>query len=487
MDGAVLMRISNLLDFSENHRFYTYRNFTLSHLDFKMLSTVYQPMIGAAATSLYHFFVQSLSQEKIGYSKLEQLRRLFLSLDIEMNELGRKQVIEQTSRLEAVGLLQSKRKYIPFSDEFVYEFALVSPLSPDEFFNTQHLTMLLNDKVGKFMVISFRKEFYADQPEEIDVDNANTEQLSVPFYELFRLNVQGADTELEQALAELAPARETVPFNPAPKGFGYEEIIVRFPRDSHNRPHVEALKDRPAELAKVNYAADKFMLSLQETSRLLDEDDIFSANGELLLDVMQQKASQLFWQTKKRSEDREKAFLRAERMDLGSEWKSEERLVDPKDYVPVPQPLQQQFDQAQYNALLVNEPYTRVLSYFYPGAVPPQLLRLFETVDLTYKLDGEVINALIHYLMGNHLSLNKPFIETIVSNLLSKRIDSFEKAVDYFRDTEKMKQKTKTSKDTERVKGKQKPKLPIASQSQERLPVSDERLEEIRRLAEKLK
>lgn len=64
------------------------------------------------------------------------------------------------------------------------------------------MTLLLRDKVGKYAVFALRDELVRPEPDELK--NANTENLSVPFYELFRLNTQVVDYELEQAFFESA-------------------------------------------------------------------------------------------------------------------------------------------------------------------------------------------------------------------------------------------------------------------------------------------
>ncbi|MGK4302142.1 hypothetical protein, partial [Klebsiella pneumoniae] len=69
-----------------------------------MLSSVYQPMVGAFAISLYHLLFQHIPAEKLGYSRVEQQRRIFLSLGLEPSEKGRKYLIEQASRREACSI-----------------------------------------------------------------------------------------------------------------------------------------------------------------------------------------------------------------------------------------------------------------------------------------------------------------------------------------------------------------------------------------------
>ncbi|MEB3100469.1 DnaD domain protein [Ferviditalea candida] len=484
------MKISNSLEYTENHRYYVYRDFSLSSLDYRMLHTIYQPLTGSWAIGLYLLMYQQLAADKIGYSALEQQRRLFLSLGLEPSEKGRKYLIEQTSKLEAVGLLQTSRKYLPANDDFIYEYRLVAPLSPDEFFRNQHLIMLLRDKVGKFMVLSLSEEFRQNEPEELEGLSLETQDLSMPFYELFKLNSQAVDLELEQALAEIAVSREQ---DRKPdigiKEFQYADIITRFPRESMNRKHVESLKRMPHQLAAINYMANKFMLSLPEICRLLDEDGVFSEDGELQNHVFQQKANENFWQTKKRSEDREIYLQKALHKSGGNHAESvevEEKPVDEPFFVAVPDKFKGQCDIRQYNTLLRNSPYTKVIGMFFPGSVPGNLLKILQNIDFNYKLNEEVINVLIHYLMVKNKPLNTGFIESIVSNLLSRQIETFEKAVEYFRESDKVKEKP-LKKPGQARGARQKPKIPIVTHERDETPISEEELEEIKRMAEKLK
>ena len=83
-----------------------------------------------------------------------------------------------------------------------------------------------------------------------------------------------------------------------------------------------------------------------------------------------------------------------------------------------------------------NEPHTRFLHRFFPGAVPDWIERSFERIDLNYRLPAPVINVLIHYVIGMNDAqrVTKTFIEAVVSNMLVKQVDTFEKAVTYVRE-----------------------------------------------------
>ncbi|MFB5267178.1 DnaD domain protein [Paenibacillus enshidis] len=492
------MRLKNLLHFTENHRYCVYREFGLSTMDEVMLGQVYQPLVGAFAISLYRLLFQQIPAGRIGYSQPEQQRSLFLTLGLEPSEKGRKLLIEQTSKLEAVGLLQTSRLYVPEADDYMYEYEMQPPLSPPEFFRTQHLTLLLRDKIGKFAVLSLRSSLWSEETAEWTNTTRNKENISVPFYELFELNTHVIDYELEQALAEVSVSR--------PKGavlleeeesINYADIILRFPRESANRKHVERLRFDHEQFGAVKYVARKYALTTQDISRLLDEDGIFSVQGELLLDELQYKASLQFRQDLKRQEAQQikaaKVIALRQELNAVPDELTEEQPVEMEFYVEVPMQFADKCDIHQYNMMLRNEPYNRLLQTFFPGTVPGNLLDIFEKLDLNYKLPGEVINVLIHYLVtllttGNEQRINRNFVEAIASNMLLKQVNTYEKAVEYIRDQAKVKGKQAAGAPRARThKGTSgKPAIPVIQNQSSGDAVSEEELKEALRMAEQL-
>ncbi|GFN31258.1 DnaD domain protein [Paenibacillus xylaniclasticus] len=509
------MRIGHVLQFTEHHRYYTFRGFSLSPLDLRMLSLIYQPMIGASAISLYQLLYHGVIEGRTGYSPVEPHRMLFLALGLEMNERGRKKLLMDTSRLEAVGLLQTSRLAMPDNDDVVYEYELCAPLSPEEFFRNQHLSLLLRDQIGKYAVIALRESFSAKEPDELAEARWHKENISVPFYEVFQLNTSNVDDELEQALVEVAPARQPAsrPSVSETAGLTVGELLIRFPRGAANRKYVERLRSDEDAMAQINYVAYKYNIGAADICRLLDEDGVFSAQGELLVDELQLRANQLYRQDKKREADRQRVMARAgayvsEQEEQPDEM--DEQAVPEELYMPVPKQLEGRCDIHQYNMLMRNEPHTRFLQRFFPGAVPDMIDRIFERIDLNYKLPPAVINVLIHYVIGANDSqrVTKTFIEAVASNMLLKGIDTFEKAVRYVRDQQQIEaerernsgvgmpagRKGGASSGGARGRGRapgtavsRKPAIPIVQQEQqENGSLSAEKLEELRRLARKL-
>ncbi|RAP75392.1 helicase DnaB [Paenibacillus montanisoli] len=497
------MRIGNMHQFTEHHRCYIYRDFSLSAVDRKMIGLIYQAMIGAFAAGLYQLLYQQVADDRVGYSPLEPQRKLLLGLGLEMNERGRQELVNQASRLEAVGLLQVSRLGVPDNDDVVYEYELIRPLSPDEFFGSPHLMMLLRDKVGKHAVIALRESFFEKEDDQLASAELRRDNITVPFYELFRLNTQGIDTELEQALTEVAPSRQSLPKPQLETaGIGYGDIIMRFPRNSSNRHYVERLRGDHEAVAQLNYVAYKYNLDAADLSRLLDEDDVFSSKGELLIDELQLRANQMYRQDRKRNDERQRVYGRmaASKESANNEADDvpNEVAVQAEYYMDVPDQLAGRCDIHQYNMLMRNEPHTRFLARFFPGAVPERFIRVFEVMNINYRLQDAVINVLIHYVVGlkDAQRVTNQFIDAVASNMLMKGVDSYEKAVGYVRDQVKLEQDKPREGGTSSAqpartgsgapRGRRKPAIPIMPETPKGKQLSADEIEEIRRMARKL-
>ncbi|SDT20759.1 replicative DNA helicase loader DnaB [Paenibacillaceae bacterium GAS479] len=504
------MRIGSKLNFTEHHRFCVYRNFSLSPLDQRMLTLIYQPMSGASASSLYQLLYYQVAEGFSGYSPLDTQRRLFLGLGLDLSETGRTELVRCTSVLEALGLLTTCRLYLPGQEEVAYEYELHAPQSPAEFFRNQHLSMLLRDKVGKYGVVALQDSLFQREPDELAQHELQRENITMPFYELFRLSA-AVDAELEQALEETAPVRKTpAPAQQPSAGIEYGDILYRFPRGSLNRPYVERLRGDKDALAQLNYIAYKYEIGAADLCRLLDEDYAFDSSGSLLTDELQLKAAQLYRLDRKREGERRASSAALQQEE--SEQDVPEQGVQAEHYLPVPAQLTGRCDIQQYNMLMRNEPHTRFLRRFFPGAVPDWIERQFERIDIHYRLPAPVINVLVHYVFGmkGTSRVTKTFIEAVASNMLVQQVDEFEKAVLYVRSQQELERgKEAQSEGGARTGGRtaaaaggarsgggyrrgaagipRKPVLPVAGEdASSDQDISDEELEEMRKLARKL-
>ncbi|WP_158602208.1 replication initiation and membrane attachment family protein [Cohnella endophytica] len=427
------------MEFTENHRYFTNRDFSLSGLDRKVFIALYQPMVGAISAAFYQLLYHQTADDGAGFSSPEPQRKLFLGLGYELNATGRQALIDASSKLEAVGLLQVFRNHNPLTEESMYEYALQRPLSPSEFFSNYHLTLLLQDKIGKSALLELRDGFAAATPPEL-ARFVNREEATVPFYEMFKIASAALDPELETGWAESATAREKKSSFEPQERIRHSEMLLRFPRGSVNRVFVERLNRAPESMAQINYLAYKFNLEVPEICRLLDEDGIFQLDGILLWDELQNRANSMYRQDRKRDGERERFLARSEERqaaDTGGEQGSNSNAAL---QLAIPERFQEDVTVARYNEMLRREPYTRMLERFFPGMVPDNFVQIFEKIDLNYKLPEPVTNVLIHYVfsLGQAQRLTKSFVDSIAANMLAKGIDTLDKAVLYIREQEKL-------------------------------------------------
>ena len=121
---------------------YTVINQTiLTEVDRKVLISLYEPIIGSMALSLYFTLWQDLDKSEVISRDLNH-HHLMVTLKSTLNN-----IVNARKALEAVGLLKSYVKETDSMNEYLYE--LYSPLSAYEFFNHPVLSILLLNNIGE--------------------------------------------------------------------------------------------------------------------------------------------------------------------------------------------------------------------------------------------------------------------------------------------------------------------------------------------------
>ena len=112
----------------------------LNEYDRKIISMLYQPIIGSIATNLYYTLWADL--DKIELLSMEYTHHhLMTSLRLKMDV-----IISNRKKLEAIGLLKT---YVKKDNVNNYVYELFSPISANEFFNHPILNIVLYNNVGK--------------------------------------------------------------------------------------------------------------------------------------------------------------------------------------------------------------------------------------------------------------------------------------------------------------------------------------------------
>ena len=112
----------------------------LNENDRKIISMLYQPIIGSIATSLYYTFWADLDKSELLSAEYTH-HHLMTSLRIKMDA-----IISARKKLEAIGLLKT---YVKTGNSNSYVYEMFSPISANEFFNHPILNIVLYNNVGK--------------------------------------------------------------------------------------------------------------------------------------------------------------------------------------------------------------------------------------------------------------------------------------------------------------------------------------------------
>ncbi len=112
----------------------------LSEKDRRLISLLYQPIIGSIATSLYYTLWSDLDRTELLSNEYTH-HHLMMSLRIKMDA-----IVVARKKLEAVGLLKT---FLKKGNVNSYVYELYSPISASEFFNHPILNIVLYNNIGK--------------------------------------------------------------------------------------------------------------------------------------------------------------------------------------------------------------------------------------------------------------------------------------------------------------------------------------------------
>lgn len=143
----------------------------LNESDRKIISMLYQPIIGSMAVSLYYTLWADLDKTELLSNEYTH-HHLMTSLRIKMDS-----IVTARKKLEAVGLLKTfiKKENI---NNYVYE--MFSPISASEFFNHPILNIVLYNNVGKKEYENLLKYFKVPR-----INLSSYEELTSTFDEVF--------------------------------------------------------------------------------------------------------------------------------------------------------------------------------------------------------------------------------------------------------------------------------------------------------------
>ncbi len=364
---------------------YTVLNKTiLSENDRKLISKLYQPIIGYTAVSLYFTLLDDLNESKLMSTELTH-HHLMTTMQLKLDN-----IIDARKRLEACGLLKTYMKQERHVNEYVY--LIYSPLSAQEFFSHPILNIVLYNNLGKKeyeKLVSYYKMPHYNLKEYTDI--------TAEFSNVFKTSsitdlekVEGITARTSNSLT----LREQIDFN---------LLIASIPKNMiSERCFTSDVKELINSLSFIYQIDDLAMQGLVRNA----------LNEKGLIDRVElRKSCRNYYQ-----------FEQGGRLPT---------LV----YAKQPEYLKKEVGDTSKWAKMVYtfeniSPYDYLKSK-YKGAEPTARdLRLIENLLIDQKLKPGVVNVLLSYVLKiNNQKLNKNYIETIVGQWKRLNIETVEEAM----------------------------------------------------------
>lgn len=143
----------------------------LNESDRKIISMLYQPIIGSMAVSLYYTLWADLDKTELLSGEYTH-HHLMTSLRIKMDS-----IVTARKKLEAVGLLKT---FVKKGNVNSYVYEMFSPISASEFFNHPALNIVLYNNIGKKEYENLLKYFKVPR-----INLSTYEELTCSFDEVF--------------------------------------------------------------------------------------------------------------------------------------------------------------------------------------------------------------------------------------------------------------------------------------------------------------
>ena len=113
---------------------------TITDADRKLISMLYQPIIGYTAVSLYNTLIDDLDKLELMSEELTH-HHLMSTMQLKLED-----IIIAREKLEGIGLIKT---YVKKGNINSYVYLIYSPITANEFFNHPVLNVVLYNNLGK--------------------------------------------------------------------------------------------------------------------------------------------------------------------------------------------------------------------------------------------------------------------------------------------------------------------------------------------------
>ncbi len=357
----------------------------LSDTDRKILTMLYQPIIGQLPISLYFSLWSDLDKLEIMSTELTH-HHLMSTMKLNLND-----IIKAREQLEAVGLLKTYVKEEDSINNFIYE--IYSPLTADEFLNHPILNIVLYNNIGKKEYDKIVKYFKIPK-----INLKDFKDITASFTEVFGIT---KNSSFEQITDIKKKNHNKLDIK---KDIDFSLLFSALPKSVVNK---NTFTDDIKELiTNLSFIYDLDILELENIVRSsMNEKGIISK-------VQLRKNARNYYQFENNSElpnliyKSQPSYLTTE---LTGVSKREKIIHSFETLTPY------QFLKGKQNNA---EPTTRDL-------------KLLERLLVDYELTPGVVNVLIDYILKiNNEKLNKSYVETIAGQWKRLNIRTVEEALD---------------------------------------------------------
>lgn len=355
----------------------------IKDLDRKLITMLYQPIIGYSATSLYFTLVDDLDKRELMSEDLTH-HHLMSTMQLKLDD-----IVIARKKLEAVGLLKTYYKKEHVNN---YVYLLYSPMSASEFLNHPVLNIVLYNNLGK-------KEY------DRIVDFFKVPKISLKDYEDISSNFSSVFTSVSGNILienENIQKENTNKINLANK-VDFNLLISSIPS---NMISPRCFNDDTKELINaLAYTYDIDNLNMQGLVRN-------SINEKGLIDRTElRKNCRNFYQFE--NDGKLPTFVYSRQ----------------PDYLKIPQGDNSKWAKMVYTFETVN-PYDFLRSKYKTGEPSLRDLKIIESLLVDQKMTPGVVNVLIAYVLKiNNQKLSKNYIDTIAGQWKRLNIETVEEAM----------------------------------------------------------
>ncbi len=377
--------------------------FPLSSYDRKLITLLYQPLIGAEPIGLY--FLLWAEGENVDANSMSHYH-LMNALNLPIGK-----IFESRIALEAIGLLRTFRKDQQEMRSFIYD--VMPPLDAATFFDDPLLSMFLFSKIGESSYRNLRQRFVSK-----GMSNYGYQEVSRTFTDVYR-PVQHNLPSDEIQLTGLQEKPKELPFN-------YEEFDFRLLRASLSEqlvPSSVLTAEVKATIAKLAFLYHLTPLDMQKIILLALDDKME------LSDLRLKKEAADYYKLTVSKEPPEMQSVIKKQQQKQEVFKQNE--VVEEDIDPMEAELIRWFE--------TSSPID-VLKAVAGGKEPfPNDRQLVEDLVMQYGISTPVVNVLIHYVfLRNNGKLNRKYIETIASHWRNTGVKTAREAMKLAREFEEM-------------------------------------------------